>query len=189
LAEDIRNILMVGVGGQGIIVASDILTLAAMYTGYDAKKSEIHGMSQRGGSVFSHIRYGRKVHSPLISEGSADILFALEEMEALRWIGYAGRGSAIISLMTRIKPSGVEVYPEGIEEELGRAGGDVRFLDAEKLRDKLGSVKFMNVALLGVLSGHVNLPQESWKRAIEDRVPGGFFDANWQAFQTGAAYR
>jgi indolepyruvate ferredoxin oxidoreductase beta subunit len=186
--RDIRNILMVGVGGQGIIVASDILTLAAMYAGYDAKKSEIHGMSQRGGSVFSHIRYGKKVHSPLISEGAADVLFALEEMEALRWIRYAGPGSAIVSLMTRIKPSGVEVYPDGIEDELRRACGEVRFLDTDRLREEVGNARYMNVALLGVLSGYTDIEEGCYRRAIEERVPAGSFDANWQAYEKGISY-
>jgi indolepyruvate ferredoxin oxidoreductase beta subunit len=180
---------MVGVGGQGIILASDILTLAAMYAGYDAKKSEIHGMSQRGGSVFCHIRYGEKIHSPLISEGSADVLFALEEMEALRWLRYAGPRSAIISLRTRIKPSGVETYPDGVEEELRRVCGDVRFLDTDRLKAEVGSAKYMNVALLGVLSGYTDIDEACYRRAIEERVPAGTFDANWQAYRKGMSYR
>jgi indolepyruvate ferredoxin oxidoreductase beta subunit len=184
----VYNILMVGVGGQGIILASDILTLAAMNSGYDAKKSEIHGMSQRGGSVFSHIRYGEHVYSPTISEGEAHILFSLEEMETLRWLNYAGPGTLIISMRTRIKPAMVKVYPDGIEEEIRQRCGDLKFIDPDELNDVIENTKFFNVALLGVLSVHIDLSQDSWKKAIEQRVPGGSFEGNWKAFRAGSNY-
>ena len=183
--NSVHNILMVGVGGQGIILASDILTLAAMYSGYDAKKSEIHGMSQRGGSVFSHIRFGRKVHSPTIPEGEAHILFSLEEMETLRWLSYANPESLIVTLRTQIKPAMVEEYPDGIEAELRKRSGKVKFLEPGELRQEIESVKFFNVALLGMLSEHIDLPEDSWRRAIEKRVPRGSFEGNWKAFQAG----
>lgn len=182
------NILMVGVGGQGIIVASDILTLAAMFSGYDAKKSEIHGMSQRGGSVFAHIRFGEKVYSPTISEGEADILFSLEEMETIRWLNYASAESLVITLRTRIKPVMVGTYPEGIEEELRKQCRNIQFLEQDKLRKEIGNVKFFNVALLGVLSSHIDFKEEAWKRAIERRVPEGFYKENWDAFHIGRDY-
>jgi len=186
--KPVYNILMVGVGGQGIILASDILTRAAMYAGYDAKKSEIHGMSQRGGSVFSHIRFGQKVHSPIISRGEADILFSLEEMETLRWLNYAHSESLVITLLTRINPAGVEQYPGGIQEELADRCINLKFIDPQQLQGKIESNKFLNVALLGVLSGSVELPEESWKRAIEEEVPKGSFEGNWKAFCTGKKY-
>jgi len=188
MAKAVHSILMVGVGGQGIILASDILTLAAMHSGYDAKKSEIHGMSQRGGSVFSHIRYGAKVYSPTISEGEADILFSLEEMETLRWLNYAGSGSIVITLRTQIKPAMVEEYPEGIEEELRKKCGALKYLEPEQLKKDIENVKFFNVALLGVLAEYVNLPEDSWKRAIEERVPRGSYEGNFKAFQAGRKY-
>jgi indolepyruvate ferredoxin oxidoreductase beta subunit len=188
MKNGVYNILMVGVGGQGIILASDILTLAAMNSGYDAKKSEIHGMSQRGGSVFCHIRFGEKVHSPTISEGEADILFSLEEMETLRWLDYAGPDSLIITLRTRIKPVMVEEYPEGIDAELRKKCGNLRFLEPEQLKVEIASNKFFNVALLGMLSIHIELPEVSWKRAIEERVPQGSFEGNWHAFFAGKKY-
>ena len=184
----VHNILMVGVGGQGIILASDILTLTAMYSGYDAKKSEIHGMSQRGGSVFSHIRFGNKVHSPTIPEGEAHILFSLEEMETLRWLSYANPESLIITLRTQIKPAMVEEYPAGIEEELRKRSKKVKFLEPVELREDIDNIKFFNVALLGVLSEHIDLPEKAWRQAIEKRVPKGSFDGNWKAFQTGKKY-
>ncbi len=179
---------MVGVGGQGIIVASDILTLAAMFSGYDAKKSEIHGMSQRGGSVFAHIRFGEKVFSPTISEGEADILFSLEEMETIRWLNYARAESLVITLRTKIKPAMVEEYPQGVEEELRKQCKNLQFLDPDKLRRDIGNVKFFNVALLGVLSSHLDFKDEAWREAIEERVPEGFFKENWDAFRIGMKY-
>jgi indolepyruvate ferredoxin oxidoreductase beta subunit len=186
--KPVYNILMVGVGGQGIILASDILTLAAMYCGYDAKKSEIHGMSQRGGAVFSHIRFGHKVHSPLISQGEADILFSLEEMETLRWLNYANNESLVITLLTRIKPANVSVYPESIRAEIEKKCTLVKFLDPDDVISEIESSKFFNVALLGVLSGYVDFPEEAWKKAIGKEVPKGSFEGNWKAFQTGKGY-
>jgi len=179
------NILMVGVGGQGIILASDILAMAALYAGHDAKKSEIHGMSQRGGSVFSHIRFGPRVHSPTIPKGKADVLFSLEVMETLRWLEYAGRQTTVISLQTMIKPVGVEDYPEGLEEALRAACPAVRFVDPGKLTGELGDSRVLNVALLGVLSTVVDLPEDCWRRAVEERVPEGFSELNWKAFGVG----
>jgi indolepyruvate ferredoxin oxidoreductase beta subunit len=188
MKNGVQNILMVGVGGQGIILASDILTLTAMYSGFDAKKSEIHGMSQRGGSVFSHIRYGNKVYSPTIPEGEAHILFSLEEMETLRWLNYANSESLIITLRTQIKPVMVEQYPTGIEDELHKRSSRVKFLEPAELRENIENNKYFNVALLGVLSEHIDLPEKSWRQAIEKRVPTGSFDGNWKAFQTGKQY-
>jgi indolepyruvate ferredoxin oxidoreductase beta subunit len=188
MRKGVRNILMVGVGGQGIILASDILTLAAMLAGHDAKKSEIHGMSQRGGSVFSHIRYGEKVHSPTIAEGAADILLSLEEMETLRWLNYAGTHSVVITLQTRIKPAMVNQYPEGLEEELRRRCGSLTYIEPEQLKGKIENIKYFNVALLGVLAVLLDLPEESWRAAIEERVPKGSFEGNWKAFQAGKRF-
>ncbi|MBN1697952.1 MAG: indolepyruvate oxidoreductase subunit beta [Spirochaetales bacterium] len=182
---NIFNILMVGVGGQGIIMASDIVSLTAMYGGRDVKKSEIHGMSQRGGSVFSHIRIGEKVHSPLIAAGEADILFSLEEMETLRWIGYANEKSIIICMKTRINPAMVEEYPAGIEEEIKRASPKACFIDPEPLRKEIGNAKFLNVALIGLLSGFVDFNEDCWEKAIREKVPEDTFEGNWNAFHTG----
>jgi indolepyruvate ferredoxin oxidoreductase beta subunit len=188
MEKRVTGILMVGVGGQGIILASDILTRAAMEAGHDAKKSEIHGMSQRGGSVFSHIRFGEKVHSPVISEGEADILFALEEMEALRWLRSAHCGSLVVVLRTRITPANVDRYPEGVEDALKRACTRLVFLDPEELRKEISHHKFLNVALLGALSRHLEIPDEAWRRAIEAEVPEGTSEQNWGAFLAGRSH-
>lgn len=187
MKNDIFNILMVGVGGQGIITASDIITMAAMYAGYDAKKSEIHGMSQRGGSVFSHIRFGNKIFSPIISRGEADILFSFEEMETLRWIDYAGPETLVISVKTRINPSGVEAYPEGVKEELRRVCANLMLLDPDKLKRDSGSARYLNVTSLGVISRYIDFPENAWKKAIEGCVPEGTFEQNWNAFLSGKA--
>jgi indolepyruvate ferredoxin oxidoreductase beta subunit len=186
--NSLTGILMVGVGGQGIILASDILTLTAMFSGYDSKKSEIHGMSQRGGSVFCHIRYGERVYSPTISEGEADILFSLEEMETLRWLQYAGSESLVMTLRTHIKPVMVEAYPEGVEEELRKKCSNIRFLEPEQMKTDIEDARYFNVALLGVLSEHLQLPEDAWRRAIEETVPSGSFEGNWKAFQAGKKY-
>jgi indolepyruvate ferredoxin oxidoreductase beta subunit len=179
------NILMVGVGGQGIIMASDIVTLAAMCEGLDAKKSEIHGMSQRGGSVFSHIRFGEKVYSPVISKGEADVLFSLEEMETFRWLGFANSETRIICLRNRIMPQGVEEYPQNLEDELRKVSANVVFVEPGPLKDSIGDPRFLNVTLVGLLSTLTNFKESSWAKAIEEKVPKGTFDGNWKAFLAG----
>ena len=178
----IWNILMVGVGGQGIVTSSDILTRAAMEAGHDAKKSEIHGMSQRGGSVFSHIRFGPVVSSPVIPEGGADILFSLEELETLRWLGYANASSTVICATAEIAPAGVETYPSGVVEEIRRVCPALVVLNVKKLEERIGNPRFLNVALLGVLSRLLDIDDGSWKRAILAEVPPAHGEANWQAF-------
>ena len=180
-----KNVLIVGVGGQGIILSSDILSRAAMLDGYDSKKSEIHGMSQRGGSVFSHIRYGKKVFSPVIPKGEVDILISFEEMETLRWLEYCNKDTKIFFTNTRILPSEVKEYPEGIESELKSKFDNVITIDTKQFNEKIGKPKFFNVALLGSVSKYLNLSEESWKNALNEEVPDGTFEDNWNAFNTG----
>jgi len=182
------NILMVGVGGQGIIMASNILTKAAMHAGLDAKKSEIHGMSQRGGSVFSHVRYGDRIFSPTISKGEADVLFSLELMETLRWLDYTSPDTVVIASEQRINPAEVTEYPAGVHEELERSVPGVVFVDPKELKSQIENSKFANVALLGVLSTRIDLPLESWKAAIEELIPADFVAGNWSAFEFGRRY-
>jgi indolepyruvate ferredoxin oxidoreductase beta subunit len=182
------NILMVGVGGQGIITASDILTLAALQTGFDVKKSEIHGMSQRGGSVTSHVRFGKKIYSPLISKGEADILLSLEEMETLRWIEYAGKKSTVIVLKNQIKPAMSKEYPQGIEQELKKICPLLLLVDLSELGRQLGAAKFLNVALLGLMAPLLAIPGQAWKEAISATVPEDFLEKNLEAFEQGRQY-
>lgn len=180
------NILIVGVGGQGIVLASDILCLAAMYSGLDAKKSEIHGMSQRGGSVFAHVRYADKVYSPVIPEGEADILISLEELETLRWLNYTNKKTKIVFVKHRIMPSQTSIYPEGIESFLKKSFTEVITVDTNKITNELGSQKCINVALVGVISELLDLNKEALKHAIKELVPKGTEELNLKAFELGA---
>ena len=179
------NILMVGVGGQGIILSSDILTLAAVYSGYDAKKSEIHGMSQRGGSVFSHIRFGEKIYSPVISKGETDFLISLEEMEALRWLDLINKETCVIFTKTKISPYGVTEYPEGIYEEIKKRIKNTILIDPATINKETGHQKFLNIAILGHLSNYITINKNSWQRAINELVPEGTVDKNLAAFNIG----
>jgi len=179
------NILMVGVGGQGIILSSDILTQAALYSGFDVKKSEIHGMSQRGGSVSSHIRFGERIYSPVISEQGADFFISLEEMEILRWINYIGPKSRVIFTKTRIFPAQVTEYPEGIEEAVTKRFKNITVIDPEELKDKIGHSKFLNIAILGLLSNFLSIDKDSWQKAIKELVPQGTVEKNLNAFNLG----
>ena len=180
-----HNVLIAGVGGQGAILASNILSTAALIAGYDIKKSEIHGMSQRGGSVFSHIRFGEKVNSAVIPRGEVDVFLALEEMESLRWIEYLHKNTKIVLSSTRILPTLVEEYPEEITETLQKHFNDCRSVNAAELTEKTGHLKYLNVALIGTIASSLEISDEAWKKAIEEEVPAGTFDANWNAFQVG----
>ena len=177
--------LFVGVGGQGIVLASDILALAAVYSGYDVKKSEIHGMSQRGGSVFAHVRFGKKVFSPVVGFHRADAIVSLEEMESIRWLDYAGESARFIVVKTRITPSGAQAYPEGTEGYLKTAYKNVVAVDPEELSAKLGGQKFINVAVLGVLSKYLDVNTADIEKAILECVPAGTADKNIAAFNFG----
>jgi len=181
----IHNVLVVGVGGQGIILASNICTAATMIAGYDTKKSEIHGMSQRGGSVFSHIRYGRKVYSPVIPEGDAQLILSLELMEPLRWLDFANAGTTLVSSDKTINPANVEEYPDGIRAELERLFAKTVFVDVAALQKSISGAKFVNVALLGTLSGFMDVPMAAWQEAVRETVPEGTFEKNWAAFTHG----
>jgi indolepyruvate ferredoxin oxidoreductase beta subunit len=179
------DILMVGVGGQGIVLASDILCLAAMYGGLDAKKSEIHGMSQRGGSVFSHVRFAIKVYSPVIAAGSADILASLEESETLRWLGYTGKSTKIIYVNNRIPLSGSAAYPEGTADILKANYPGLLAVDPLTISTVLGGLKCLNVAMVGVISLFTGIERSFFERAIMELAPRGTEDMNIKAFDTG----
>ncbi|MBN1797089.1 MAG: indolepyruvate oxidoreductase subunit beta [Spirochaetales bacterium] len=184
----IYNILMVGVGGQGIITASDIFALAALIHGFDAKKSEIHGMSQRGGSVFSHVRFGEKVHSPVIARGEVDILLSLEEMETLRWLAYANKKSLVVVSKTRIKPAMVSDYPEDMEQQLGKSFPNLLMVDPGVLSKRIENEKFFNVSLLGLIAPLLPISIQAWEKAIGQKVPLHFLEQNLNAFKQGSLY-
>lgn len=178
------NVLMVGVGGQGIVLSSDLLAEAAALSGLDVKKSEIHGMSRRGGPVFSHVRFGDKVHSPVIDEGQADVVLAMEPMELLRWASWARPQADACYLAEPILPVGVNEYPEGVDAEIDRVFGRVVRIELKAIRRSI-PLKVRNTALLGAASVFFPLPQENLRRAIELLSPRGSQDANVNAFETG----
>jgi indolepyruvate ferredoxin oxidoreductase beta subunit len=179
------NILICGVGGQGVLLAGDIIAETAIAAGFDAKKSEVHGMAQRGGSVVSHVRYGKKVYSPVIAEGEADLLVSFEKMEALRWIHYLKPGGHAVVNTQEIVPSGLESYPKGIDEDIRKRVPDALFVDALALAGEAGNTKAVNTVMLGAFSSYLEFPAEEWKKKIEARVPKKTIDLNLKAFDLG----
>jgi indolepyruvate ferredoxin oxidoreductase beta subunit len=186
----IKNILLVGVGGQGVLLASELLCDVALELGFDVKKSEVHGMAQRGGSVSSHVRLGEKVYSPLISRGDADILLSFEQMETLRWIDYLKESGLAIVSTQKIVPMSVAVgsaqYPVNVHELVSQKAGLVDWVDALEIANNAGNIKAANVALVGALSAHLEqIPQDVWEKAIQSRVPAKYLSANIAAFRAG----
>jgi indolepyruvate ferredoxin oxidoreductase beta subunit len=183
-----KNILLVGVGGQGTILASKLLTIGLMEAGYDVKMSEIHGMSQRGGSVSSHVRYGEKVDAPVIELGSADILVSFEELEALRWLSYLNPQGKVIINNYRISPmpvvTGSVPYPEGICKELSEKVKTIVFNAGEEAM-KLGNAKVMNIILLGATIKLMELSHIKWEDIIRKNVKSAFVDINLKALARG----
>ena len=184
-----KNILLVGVGGQGILLASEVISQAAMLQGFDVKKSEIHGMSQRGGVVSSHVRYGERVYSPLIIKASADVLLSFEKAETYRWIEYLRPGGDVITNTTEIVPPIAHVlgkeYPHDVIDKMRERGVNVLAVDAASVAESVGNVRAMNIVLLGVLSRKLSFPNETWLSALSARVPKRHLDVNLRAFEEG----
>jgi indolepyruvate ferredoxin oxidoreductase beta subunit len=189
MTQQITNILLVGVGGQGILLASEILSEAAMLAGFDVKKSEIHGMSQRGGSVVSHVRYGRKVFSPIIPEGEGDILFGFELMETCRSLPLIRSGGTVVANDLQISPPSVlmgqETYPSGLVERIQGLFPDFLLVDGQKIARDAGNVRAANTVLLGAVSRRLAIAEEYWMRALERMVPPKALEVNKKAFQIG----
>lgn len=185
------NVLIVGVGGQGVLLASEMLCQVAKVMGLDAKKSEVHGMSQRGGVVTSHVRFGKKVHSPLIEEGAADVILAFEVAEGLRWVHYLRSGGTIIvneqKMIPPITTTGKFSYPEKVEESIKARVPKTTVIDAFEIGKKLGNTKLVNTILLGVLSNDLDLEESKWLQVIEKMAPKGTGEINKQAFLEGRA--
>jgi indolepyruvate ferredoxin oxidoreductase, beta subunit len=186
------NFLLAGVGGQGTILASDVLAEVALAAGLDVKKSEVHGMAQRGGSVNTHVRWNPgRVYSPLVGEGEADILLAFEEAEALRYASYLRQGGVVVVNQQVIKPitvtSGGAHYPseEEVRAVYERVTGRFYVVPGAELAEKLGNARAANVVLLGALSGFLDLPVETWLAVIEKRVPPRYVELNRKAFLAG----
>ena len=179
------NVLMVGVGGQGIVLASDIMAEAAAAAGLDVKKSEIHGMSRRGGPVFAHVRFGQRVHSPVISQGEADVILAMEPMELLRWTPWAAPDAAAVYLNAPMLPIGVTEYPGDLAEELRRLYPRLVQINARQLRAAKVAPKVRNTALLGAASVFTDIDLDSWTAALTASSPRGTYETNQAAFDTG----
>lgn len=185
-----KNIMIVGVGGQGTLLASRILGNAVISEGYDVKVSEVHGMSQRGGSVVTYVKYGEKVYSPIIDKGEADIILAFERLEAARALPYLKKGGKIILNDRATAPmpviTGAAEYPQNIVDELSEKA-DVIAIDALSLSLEAGSSKAVNVVLIGVLARSSDIPKEVWIEAIKNTVPQKFLELNLKAFELGYA--
>jgi indolepyruvate ferredoxin oxidoreductase beta subunit len=183
------NILIVGVGGQGVLLASEILSEVAKESGLDAKKSEVHGMSQRGGVVTSHVRFGEKVFSPLIPEGEADAVLAMEIAEGLRWANEVAENGTIIANQQKIIPTIVSTgkfsYPEKPEEKIREIIPGAKILNALDTAKNLGNPKLVNTVMLGVLSQTLDLPEDKWLKVIERMAPKGTGEINKKAFLEG----
>lgn len=185
---DVKNIMLCGVGGQGTILASKILSTCLLDEGYDVKMSEIHGMAQRGGSVTTQVRYGRKVYSPIIGKGSADILVSFEAMEALRYLNQIKpEGNVVVNdykIPSSTILSGLEEYPEDVIE-LIKAKAKTTVIDAEKIALSLGNPKVMNIVLLGSLVKLMDLEELDWESAIKKCVKPAFAELNIKALNEG----
>lgn len=187
---DTKNIMIVGVGGQGTLLASKMLGYVLLQQGYDVKVSEVHGMSQRGGSVVTYVRYGKKVYSPVIDKGEADVIISFEKLEAARWLEFLKKDGTIITNTQEVEPmpviTGAAAYPENLIEKMQAAGAKVDAKDFLSIAQEAGSAKAVNIALMGRLSTYFpEISDEQWQDAIEKIVPPKFLDLNIKAFEAG----
>lgn len=186
---DTNNVMIVGVGGQGSLLASKLLGRVLLMHGYDLKVSEVHGMSQRGGSVVTYVRFGSKVYSPIVDIGEADMIVAFELLEAARWTAYLRTGGKIIANTQQINPmpviTGATTYPPGLAENMIARGILLDAFDALALATQAGSSKAVNTVLLGRLSNSFTISQDDWMQAIQDTVPEQYLQLNTRAFLLG----
>lgn len=189
--NSVKSILIVGVGGQGTLLASKLLGAAFVEQGYDVKVSEVHGMSQRGGSVVTYVRYGDKVYSSLIEKGEADLILSFEQLETARWLPWLKPGGQVITNTQRIDPMpvimGKAVYPENILPAIAAEGVKVAAVDAAALAQEAGSVKCTNVVLLGLVARYLGLDKETWLHILRKTVPPKTVAVNEKAFELGYA--
>lgn len=183
-----KNIMIVGVGGQGTLLASRILGNTVINQGFDVKVSEVHGMSQRGGSVVTYVKYGQKVYSPIIDMGEADVILAFEMLEAYRAMPYLKSGGKIIVNDQKINPMpviiGASEYPKDIDKKMSEKV-DLTLVNAVDLAKKAGNIKAVNVVLIGVMAKSTDIPYENWIETIKTTVPEKFLDVNIKAFDLG----
>ena len=183
------NIMIVGVGGQGSLLASKLLGRLLSVEGYDVKVSEVHGMSQRGGSVVTYVRYGDRVYSPIVDKGEADFIISFEKLEAARYLPYLAKDGRVIVNSQQINPmpviTGAATYPTDALEEMAARGASVDCIDALSLAMQAGSPKAVNIVLMGRLSRLLPMSEETWLRAIEETVAPRFVEMNKKAFLLG----
>lgn len=183
-----KNIMIVGVGGQGTLLTSRILGGIAIEGGYDVKLSEVHGMAQRGGSVVTFVRYGEKVAEPIVEPGQADVLISFERLEALRYIHYLKKDGVLVVNDQRIDPitvvTGMAQYPENIIEDLEKSNKVLK-VDAMTEAKKLGNPKVFNIIVLGLAAEHMDFSKEQWIKVIENTVPPKTIEINKKAFELG----
>ncbi|MBO4337567.1 MAG: indolepyruvate oxidoreductase subunit beta [Lachnospiraceae bacterium] len=184
-----KNVMIVGVGGQGSLLASKLLGRLLLDNGFDVKVSEVHGMSQRGGSVVTYVRYGDKVYSSVIDKGEADYIVSFELLEAARWLPYLKKDGQIVTNTQMIDPmpviTGAMQYPGDIVDKMKATGAKVDALDCLSLAEQAGSSKAVNIVLMGRLSHYFDMPDEAWEKALEVVVPGKFLAMNKKAFELG----
>lgn len=184
-----KNIMIVGVGGQGSLLASKLLGHLLLSEGYDVKVSEVHGMSQRGGSVVTYVRFGEKVCSPIIDKGEADVIVSFEKLEAARYVEYLKEDGRIVVNIQQIDPmpvvTGAMDYPEDLIRKMEQLGIKVDAIDGLSLAKEAGSAKAVNLVLMGRLSVYFDIPIEKWQQAIEECVPAKFAQMNQNAFLLG----
>ncbi len=185
---DTKNIMIVGVGGQGTLLTSRILGKITLRAGFDVKLSEVHGMAQRGGSVVTFVRYGDEVNEPIVEAGTCDVLIAFERLEAMRYAHFLKKDGVIVVNDERIDPMpvviGAATYPEGIIEDLEKKYRVLK-IDAMAEAKKLGNARTFNIIVLGLAAKHMDFGKEDWLRAIEETVPPKTVDINKQAFEVG----
>lgn len=184
------NIMIVGVGGQGSLLASKLLGNVVMASGYDVKVSEVHGMSQRGGSVVTYVKYSDdKVYSPVINEGEADLIISFEMLEAARWLPFLKKGGSIIVNNQEISPmpviTGAMTYPENLADKLKNAVDNLYIVDALDKANEAGNAKAVNVVLMGVASKIIGFSEQLWQQALKECVPEKFLELNQKAFELG----
>ena len=188
-----KSIMIVGVGGQGTLLSSRLLGAVLTTKGYDVKVSEVHGMSQRGGSVVTYVKYGDEVYSPIIEKGEADYILSFEQLEAARWLPYLKQGGKLIVNTQKIDPMPVVIgaaeYPQGVIEAIAATDTDITSIDALSLAVEAGSSKAVNVVLMGVLASKTDIAYDTWVEAVKATVPAKFLELNLKAFDLGYNFK
>jgi indolepyruvate ferredoxin oxidoreductase beta subunit len=191
MGDAVTNILLSGVGGQGIILASDIMAEVFLEAGFDVKKSEVHGMAQRGGSVTSHVRFGKKVYSPIIKQGDVDIFFSFEQLEGLRWINYVKADGVIVLNNQKVNPPAVNLgqmeYPRDVPGIIRPRFDKFYLVEGTKLSIEAGDIRAANVVLLGAVSKFFDMEEALWTEAILRFLPAKVHEINRKAFAMGRA--